>query len=208
MGVYQYSYITSEKTYQYMYRCSKCGKLVVQHSTVTGTSDQYNGRGTMTQKSQDQAKRRATAAKTDAIVSANTELDRLVKKVRRKNFKDTQITGQCPLCAHQEPWQRLSKSGLAIPMTCFSLMFLFIGIGLLVTDETGMGAKLTGAGAAIILLLLFGSHQRKKRAQQASDMPEASLPHIFLSQAEFIEACESLDKKADEQIYDKRQRQP
>lgn len=201
MGVYMYSYTTSSKSFMYLYRCSKCGKLIAQSSAVEGVSDQYDGRGGFTKKSVDQAKQRAAEAAAAANSQAQSELERLVKKVRRKDFRGTKITGFCPLCKHQEPWQKLEPSGCMIPLTCISLFLLYIGIGSMVTGNVSSGARYAGVGAAILLFMLFSFLRRKKRIAEAKAMPEASLPHIYLTEAEFHEACRALGRQDGEEIY-------
>lgn len=202
MGIYRYSYMTSSKSFMYLYRCSKCGKLIAQRSAVEGESDPYDGRAGLTKNSADQAKQRAEAAAAAASSQAQSELERLVKKVRRKDFRGTKITGFCPLCKHQEPWQKLSPSGCMIPVTCLSLVPLFIGIGTMVTGEAALGAPYAGAGAVLLLLVVLSSQRRKKRIAQAKAMPEASLPHIYLTEAEFHEACRALGRQDGEEIYE------
>lgn len=200
MGVYTGSYITSEKPYAYLYRCSKCGKLIAQHASVKGYSEKFNGRAGITKKSLEEAMQRKEAATRSANERAQAEYDRLAQKIKSKDFKGTQLTGACPECGYKEPWQRLVKPSYIIPLTCFSLMFLLIGISGLVQKAGTFGYVLLGVSLAAFAFLLYGAHRRKKCVAEAKTMPETSLPHLYLTEAEFNEACKALNWSAGEKI--------
>ena len=152
----------SECTVQLDYHCSKCGTHNQPKQIIRAYSDSGNS--------------------INASSNAHEKIEGILLDMCRYNpanrFTNAGFSCKCSSCGHREPWAKISRKPIHIPVRLLSVLLVF-GIMFLM-EKHPLGYIGLALGAAYLLSIPLGKFRAKQLKQEIPQLPTQSIPKVKL----------------------------
>ena len=197
---------TTATKVNYLYRCSRCGKLVSSCTYVEGEA-KYYGKSGFTRRSKEAAEQRAENARGLADFYSKKELIEALQSAKLGDYRRLRITGKCPICSYEEPWQccimNEKDSERIVKLNFSAVLLMLMGIAMITAAKPltiVIGVLCLGYFIAVMYYDIRINSKQSKMRSLCKNLPELSKPYFYFNNEGYEKGCQKLNKQPNEQV--------